>query len=513
MSTTIASAQQCSDLACALASRIPYLSAVGGRPITHLAETLEARARHFEWAINEKCAAETAVGLSAVGARSAVVLKHNGLSFALDSLLNAGVHSIGAGMLLVVGDDPNALSSTSIQDSRMLAKFANLPLLEPALDGDADSAVGLALSLSEQHRTPVIVRVTQALHRGCRTDAGSNRIDSPVSVPTEPFAGPGQQGDRSVAHGLTKLGRFQRQRLTTVPHSRRAFGDHLVEACCRPSCSDSVVAVGAVARRVDEAVGQEVCTLSVRAGWPVPSEVVAFADRHPSVLVAEDSAPFLEGFLLRHAASRSAVRGRLSGHLPPDGALSVDDVRRAGAGPYPGAWQTAERKSDVPPALGRYDTLFRAIGLLHAEGTFVATDVGSSVRLCYPPYSGADVALSLGSAAAVAGGAARTGRRAIAVMGDYALLHSGLEPLLETVRHGLPTLTVVLDNGVQAQTGGQPVPNVPLLPLIESCGVTATDSWAVDELSVQATTRRLVDLLHGPLPAVALVSTGKREHV
>jgi indolepyruvate ferredoxin oxidoreductase alpha subunit len=511
-STTVTSTQTCRDLASALASRISHIAAVGGRPVTHLAEILERQAHHFEWAINEKCAAEAAVGLSSVGARSAVVVKHNGLSIALDSVLNAGAHSIGAGMLIIVGDDPSAASSTSVQDSRLLAEFARLPLLEPALNGDAELVADLAVRLSEQHRTPVVVRVTQALHLDCQASSGADAADSAPSSASVSSAGPRRRVDRSLAHGLTKLGRHQRQRLTTVPQTRRTFGDHLLDTRCRPTCSDAVISVGAVTHRVDEAVGQDVCRLTLRAGWPVPSEVVAFADLHHRVLVAEDSAPFLEGFLLSHVANRSAVHGRLSGHLPPEGALGVDDVRRADAGPYPNAWQKSERKPAAPPAPGRYDTLFRAIGLLHAEGVFVATDVGSSVRLCYPPYSGADVALALGSAAAVAGGAARTGRRAIAVMGDYALLHSGLEPLLETVRYGLPTLTIILDNGVQAQTGGQPVPSVPLQPLVRSCGVTTTDSWAVDELSVLATTRRLVGLLRGPLPAVAFVHTPHEEH-
>ena len=98
-----------------------------------------------------------------------------------------------------------------------------------------------------------------------------------------------------------------------------------------------------------------------------------------------------------------------------------------------------------------------------------------------PPYEGADVALCLGSPISLAGGAARTGQPAIAVIGDYGLLHSGLEALLDVARWDLPVLVVVLANGVSAQTGGQTSPAGPrqrpglrsirLVPLLDGVGV------------------------------------------
>ena len=138
---------------------------------------------------------------------------------------------------------------------------------------------------------------------------------------------------------------------------------------------------------------------------------------------------------------------------------------------------------------------------------FVATDVGSSVRLCYPPYNGADVALCLGSAISVAGGAARTGRRTIAVIGDFALLHSGIEALIEASLRGLPVLTVVLDNGVQAQIGGQPTPTIDLNRLVTACGVARIERWPLQAYSAQATFDRLCHMLRGPLPAVAFITS------
>jgi indolepyruvate ferredoxin oxidoreductase alpha subunit len=106
---------------------------------------------------------------------------------------------------------------------------------------------------------------------------------------------------------------------------------------------------------------------------------------------------------------------------------------------------------------------------------------------------------------AVAAGAARTGRRAVGVIGDFGMLHSGLQSVLEVASDGLPVLTVVLANSEQAQTGGQPVPQADLPALLAACGIGRIDSWSLDDLDAGATFERLGALLSGPLPVVAIV--------
>ena len=100
---------------------------------------------------------------------------------------------------------------------------------------------------------------------------------------------------------------------------------------------------------------------------------------------------------------------------------------------------------------------FAAIAELRRAGVFVATDVGSSVNLCYPAYEASDAVVCLGSAVSVAGGAARGDAPAVAVLGDYALLHTGLQSLLDVAMRRLPVVVVVLINGVQDKTGRQPL--------------------------------------------------------
>lgn len=145
----------------------------------------------------------------------------------------------------------------------------------------------------------------------------------------------------------------------------------------------------------------------------------------------------------------------------------------------------------------------------------MSTDVGSSVKLCYPPYEAATVALCLGGSIGVAAGYARhSGTSAIAVIGDYGLLHSGIESLVELSYRRVPAVVVVLSNGISAQTGGQRTAasdcdtGVRLEPLVRACGISSIDHWWVDDLSPAETATRLDELAARNAPSVVFVSEG-----
>ncbi|RSD16347.1 thiamine pyrophosphate-dependent enzyme [Amycolatopsis eburnea] len=493
----------CHDLADVLDQQIDRVVAVAGSPVTHVAELLAARkAASFEWAINEKAAAETAIGLAAAGCRSCLITKHNGLDLALDPLMNAAVHTIGAGLVIISGDDPDAAGSTCVQDSRLVAHLAGLPAFEPALDGDVDYLVRAALELSESASIPALVKITTRMHQHCATIAAP---PPPTRRPQTIHYLSGPRLDRHTAHGLTKLGRHQRHRLIAQPLAEAAFAQPgIVSGTCASPCGTAVIAVGAAAEAVP--IGA-CCRMVVRASVPVPEAVLDFADRHEQTLVIEEPAPVLENWLRARVSRREVLLGRATGHVKPEGLISVPEVEHVLRTHRASSWTQIERKPDVVLTPGPWETLFDAVARLHRAGAFVAADVGSSVRLCYPPYNAADVALCLGSAITVAGGAARTGRRAIAVTGDFALLHTGLEGLLSTAHLQLPLLVIVLANGTQAKTGGQPLPATDIPALVQACGITTIDQWALGSLDVKATEARLSSLISTGLPAAAIVSS------
>jgi len=107
------------------------------------------------------------------------VMKHVGLNVAADSLFYASITGIEAGLVIVVADDPGMHSSQGEQDTRRYAKFARLPCLEPSDSQEAKDMVPLALALSEEFDTPVLLRLTTRLsHSHSVVELGPDRPDS-----------------------------------------------------------------------------------------------------------------------------------------------------------------------------------------------------------------------------------------------------------------------------------------------------------------------------------------------
>ena len=139
-------------------------SAYPGTPSTEISEYLSKYAEVYtEWAPNEKVAAEVAIGASISGVRSMACMKHVGLNVAADPLYTFAYTGVGGGSVFVVADDPGLASSQNEQDTRMIARAAHVPVLEPSDSGEAKEFMKLAYELSEKYDTPVILRTTTKL--------------------------------------------------------------------------------------------------------------------------------------------------------------------------------------------------------------------------------------------------------------------------------------------------------------------------------------------------------------
>ncbi|MBO4793976.1 MAG: indolepyruvate ferredoxin oxidoreductase subunit alpha, partial [Deltaproteobacteria bacterium] len=131
-----------------------------GTPSTEILETL-SRYRdelYCEWAPNEKVAMEMAAGAALAGVRTIVTMKHVGLNVAADPLMTLAYLGVNGGMVICVADDPGMHSSQNEQDTRNYARFAKVPLLEPADSREAFAFTKFGLELSERYKTPVLLR-------------------------------------------------------------------------------------------------------------------------------------------------------------------------------------------------------------------------------------------------------------------------------------------------------------------------------------------------------------------
>ena len=140
-------------------------AAYPGTPSTEISENIAAYKDviYSEWSPNEKVATEVAIGASISGVRALVSMKHVGVNVAADPLYTISYCGVNGGLVLVAADDPGIYSSQNEQDSRMVARAAMVPALEPSDSQEAKDFTKLAFAFSEKYDTPVMVRTTTRL--------------------------------------------------------------------------------------------------------------------------------------------------------------------------------------------------------------------------------------------------------------------------------------------------------------------------------------------------------------
>ena len=119
----------------ALDAGLSGVYAYPGTPSTEITEYIQnsqlAKDRnvHRRWATNEKTAMEQALGMSYMGKRALVCMKHVGLNVAADPFVNSAITGANGGIVILVADDPSMHSSQDEQDTRFYGKFAMIPTL------------------------------------------------------------------------------------------------------------------------------------------------------------------------------------------------------------------------------------------------------------------------------------------------------------------------------------------------------------------------------------------------
>src|SRR5512133_3462789 len=158
---------------------VKVASAYPGTPSTEILENVINYSEiNASWAPNEKVALEVVIGASFGGGRALAAMKHVGVNVAADPLFTLSYTGVGGGLVLVVADDPEMHSSQDEQDSRNYAKFAKVPMLEPADSQECKDFTRLAFELSEQFGTPVMVRSCTRISHG-----------KPIVALSEPVSG------------------------------------------------------------------------------------------------------------------------------------------------------------------------------------------------------------------------------------------------------------------------------------------------------------------------------------
>lgn len=464
---------------------------VPGKPVTPVQNAL-VESGDARWVNHEAAAAQYAVGASGCGARTVLLIKQVGMNVAADVLACAAPHRTGGSMVVVVGDDPNTVSSQVEGDSRRLAISVETPCLEPAGAADIPACLEQAMALSTSLRAPVVLRVTTAMMLMSQVE------EPPPSTFSLPAASPFDN-----EFWLTDFTGHRRLLLEGI-HSLPEADAYVVRSG-RPALR--VVASGEPAAAVRDATD---CDLFiVRRAFPLPTEALGefLRDSSAPVLVLEEGGPLIEDEV-RAQAREAPVFGRRSGHVawagPVDASASLASVASGAAlpiGPLP-EYQM-EPSADLEP----FGDLWAQAGELGL--TPIAVDAGHCGEAVALPGGPAPLSYGLGSAIGVAAGVAlaRSGA-AIAVTGDMGAFH-GLPGLVQAVRDQLPVIVFVEDDGKATTTGGQPTPSgttrngekqVSLASLARGLGVGRIESISREAMRGAALRDLLRDLsaLSGP---------------
>ncbi|MGC9349101.1 MAG: indolepyruvate ferredoxin oxidoreductase subunit alpha, partial [Anaerolineae bacterium] len=398
---------------------VRYASAYPGTPST---EILENFARYpgirAEWAANEKVALDNAIGASFGGARTLAAMKHVGVNVAADSLMSVSYTGVGGGLVLVSADDPGAFSSQNEQDNRQYARFGKFPCLDPSDSEDARRFVGIALRVSEQFGTPVMLRSTTRLSHS-KSAVEATVPEEREFKPLPPFSREGEttrvilpavarRRHPEIEQRLDDLAEWSASEGFACGLNRIEWGDTSV----------GVVTTGMAYQYTREILG-EFSILKLGMTYPLPLEKIReFADAVEMLVVVEELDPFIEDQL--KAAGMDVAYGK--DVFPIHGELTLARVRKGAedAGlllPSTATERAEEPSSDAlvvperPPALcpGCPHRAFFYNVQRHKRKAVMAGDIGCYSMGVLPPFEALDMLISMGASIGMAHGFERAG--------------------------------------------------------------------------------------------------------
>jgi len=423
---------------------VEFVTGHPGSPVTGVVESLMDLGFNAEWSVNELSAVETALGASFSGLRSAVVLKHVGMNHIVDPIMCANLTGINSALLIIVGDDPGATRSQNEQDSRVLASFMELPVLEPSSHERSPEIIRRAIVLSEELRLPVVIRLTADF---CYSEGNYQKVEKPEKNLLK---------DRKKWISTMENVEENHERLHEKLRRASQIFDEWIEV---PSDGDDLIlSCGFTSSKLKEEPHLALETIN-----PLPDSLAERLGGFRRVLVLEEVEPFVERNLRAEMKLRgisAEVLGKDTGNVKL-GRLREEDVKRAVEAFRRGEKPVFEKELRKPSGLCEgcpYADVAEAIR--KAGGTFfVAGDSGCSVRLRAPPYELLDAKLNMGSSVSVARGFSLNNSKTVAIMGDSAFFHSGIYGVLDAILTDANVLLIIVDNEAAAMSGFQRTPN------------------------------------------------------
>ena len=490
-------------------------AAYPGTPSTEVSESLvQYDEIYAEWAPNEKVATEVAIGASIAGVRSMCVMKHVGMNVAADPLYTAAYTGVRGGLVLVVADDPGMYSSQNEQDSRMVARAAMVPIVEPSDSAEAKEFMKYAYDLSEKYDTPVILRSTTRLSHSQGLVELEERAE-PFDIPYE----------RDMAKYVMMPGNAIKRHVVVEARMKQMAEDANSLPINRVEYNDLSVGFitnGIAYQYVKEAMPQA-SVLKLGLLNPLPRKLIEeFAAKVDKLYIFEELEPVVEeqvkSWGIQKAVGKEifTVQGEYSANLIRERVLGqtsqVDKAAQVPARPpilCPGC-----------PHRSVYTVLNKL--KIHAAG-----DIGCYTLGAVAPLSVIDTTICMGASISTLHGMEKAKGREyikswVAVIGDSTFMHTGINSLMNMVYNQATGTVIILDNSTTGMTGhqdhaatgktlkGQVVPAINIYGLCKSlgiehvCEVDAFDQAELERVIKEEVARDAVSVIITKAPCALL---------
>ena len=490
-------------------------SAYPGTPSTEVSESLALYPEVYaEWAPNEKVATEVAIGASISGVRSMCAMKHVGVNVAADPLYTAGYTGVRGGMVVVAADDPGIYSSQNEQDSRMVARAAMIPVVEPSDSAEAKEFMKYAFELSEKYDTPVMLRTTTRLsHSQGLVELEERKV--PEDIPYE----------RDAAKYVMMPGNAIRRHVAVEARMKRMAEDASELPINRAEYRDlsvGFITSGIPYQYVREAM-PDASVLKLGLVHPLPRRLIEeFASKVDKLYIFEELEPVIEE-QVKAWGIQKAVGKEL---FTIQGEYSANMIRTRVLGEKLDEMEPAKIPARPPilcpgcPHRSVFSVLSRL--KIHAAG-----DIGCYTLGAVAPLSVVDTTICMGASISSLHGMEKARgrdfiRNWVAVIGDSTFMHTGINSLVNMVYNQSCGTVIILDNSTTGMTGhqdhaatgktlkGEIVPAVSIYKLCRSLGienvyeVNAFDIAAMEEIVKRETARDAVSVIIAQAPCALL---------
>lgn len=489
-------------------------AAYPGTPSTEISENIVKYDEIYaEWSPNEKVATEVAIGASISGVRALVSMKHVGVNVASDPLYTAAYTGVGGGMVLVAADDPGLYSSQNEQDTRCVAKAAQIPVLEPSDSQEAKDFIKLAFDYSEKYDTPMIVRTTTRLahSQGIVTLEERKEMEDKVyerNVGKYVMMPAGAKG-RHV---------FVENRLKQMAEDASSMEINKAEY---KDTSIGFITSGIPYQYVKEAC-PEASVLKLGLVHPLPEKLIReFASKVDTLYIFEELEPVIEEKVKSWGIACTGKelftrQGEYSANMIREKILKQQVAQKPAA--------------DVParpPILCPGCPHRSVFSVLNKCGIHAAGDIGCYTLGAVAPLNVIDTTICMGASISTLHGMEKAKgkdyiKNWVAVIGDSTFMHTGINSLMNMVYNQGTGTVMILDNSTTGMTGhqdhaatgktlkGETVPAISIYHLVKSLGIehvveiNAFDTQELERVVKEETARDAVSVIITKSPCVLL---------